>query len=108
MGWNSTVVVLNDALNDIENDSEFGKKVTAGIHHLSVNRGKPVDISAGSHANAAHVVETHHADQTSIVAVGGNLGRVVTELYGWRYEGTEEIFKAMAKHLGYSIRKLKK
>jgi hypothetical protein len=106
MGWNTTVVVLNDALNDIENDPEFGKKLVRAIHDVAVNRDR-IDVSAGSHVNAAHVVESHYADQTSVVAVGGNLGRVVAQLYGWRFETTEEIFRKLADTLGYSVRKKK-
>ncbi len=75
MGFNTTVVVLNDALGDIEKDPNFGKKLVRAI--MEVQRGKPVDVSAGCHANAALVVETHHADHDVIVAVGGNYGRVM-------------------------------
>lgn len=104
MGYNTTVVVINDALHDIENDPEFGKKLVSAIQYLQIRKG-PIDVSAGSHVNAAHVVETHHADQTSVVAVGGNLGRVIALVYGWKFENSEDIFKELAKTLGYSIRK---
>lgn len=106
MGWNTTVVVLNDALGDIEKDPAFGKNLVNAILRASSLRER-VEVSAGSHANAAHVVESHHADQTAVVAVGGNLGQVVAELYRWRFENTEEIFKELAKTLGYSVRKKK-
>ena len=75
MGYNTTVVVLNDALDQIRDDPEFGQKLYDAI--LRVQRGKPVDVSAGYHCNAATVIETHHADYKVLVEVGGNYGRVV-------------------------------
>lgn len=43
MGFNSTVVVMNDA------------------------RLKTTDVSAGGFVNAATVIETHHADFTCLI-----------------------------------------
>lgn len=80
MGFNTTVVVLNDALGEIRNDPEFGRRLADAIAH--VQRGKPVDVPAhsikgGIHCNAAVVIETHHADYMVTVRVGGNYGEVV-------------------------------
>jgi len=36
MGWNSTVVVMNDALGYIEEDPEFGTKLARAISKLMV------------------------------------------------------------------------
>jgi len=44
MGWNSTVVVMNDALGYIEEDPEFGTKLARAISKLTVQ--KPVNIAA--------------------------------------------------------------
>lgn len=78
MGYNTTVVVLNDALGAIAEDAEFGKRLAEAINRVS--RGKPVSVAAhgkyGIHCNAALVVETHHADYDVTVVVGGNTGRV--------------------------------
>ncbi len=80
MGYNTTVVVLNDALSFIETDPDFGKNLVRAI--LQVHRGGPVDVAAhsskgGIHCNAATVIETHHASQDVLVKVGGNRGVVV-------------------------------
>jgi hypothetical protein len=75
MGFNTTVVILNDALDAIENDPDFGKNLVAAIN--KVLHGGPVDVSAGCHYNAATVIETHHADYNVIVSVGGNYGKVI-------------------------------
>ena len=65
MGFNTTVLVLNDALTEIENDPEFGKKLVAGIRKLGSTGGihpGPVNVPVGNHANPVTVIETHHAD----------------------------------------------
>ena len=104
MGYNTTVVVMNDCLRDIENDPAFGKKLTSAIGQLSY--AGPSDVSAGGCVNAATVLETHHADGTALVAVGGNYGRVLGTFYPY---GTEEedvrLLKALADKLGYRVSK---
>ena len=79
MGYNTTVVVLNDALSEIAADPLFGKRLADAIR--AAWEGKPVDVAAHGthsiHCNAALVVETHHADREVTVIVGGNTARVV-------------------------------
>lgn len=74
MGFNTTVVILNDALHEIEADPEFGKKLGAAIRELSPT---PIWVAAGHHGNAAVVVESHHADHLVVVEVGLNMGKVI-------------------------------
>lgn len=90
MGFNTTIVIRNDALHQIENDPEFGRKLVEAIMNLNDPRykGRRLEVAAGNHANVAQVVETHHADLTSIVTVGGNLGVHHGTFGGWRH--TEE------------------
>lgn len=101
MGYNSTIVVLNDALHEIEKDPEFGSKVAKAIRALSVKEG-PIDIRAGGHVNAASAVETHHADGINLIAVGGNCG---TDLgYSGNYRAQpEDLLRELARKLGYQI-----
>lgn len=101
MGYNSTVIVLNDALHEIRNDAEFGKKVAEAISHLSVDR-KPIDIWAGSHCNAATVIETHHADGIKLIAVGGNCGQELGYVGGYR-STPEDMLRNLADSLGYRL-----
>lgn len=105
MGFNTTVVVINDALTDIENDPDFGKNLVAAI--IQADRfGGRVDVPARGHVNAAHVVETHHADQTALVTVGGNLGIEHLTVYGYRHNERDiqvKLLTAFAEKLGFSL-----
>ena len=110
MGFNSTVIVLNDALNEIEQDRGFGRKVAEAIRELDFSGNRHIDISSGCHCNAASAVETHHADQTAVVSIGGNCGQVLGRAHGWDYdlrkpEDKERLLKQLAGDLGFSIRR---
>lgn len=105
MGFNTTVVVINDALDQIGADPQFGAKLAAAIREHAGSRNR-VDVSAGNHCNAAHVVETHHADRTALVSVGGNLGVPQLEYRGWRHHESEQqiaLLTAWAEKLGFSL-----
>lgn len=97
MGMNTTVIVLNDALHEIENDPEFGRKLVKAIkqqenqalyvelHPNGIKMRKSVDVTAGSHANAASVIEQHHSSETALVAIGGNHGTALFTAYGFTH-----------------------
>ncbi len=101
MGYNTTVVVYNDALGDIAADPNFGSKLASAIRRVGTYR-KPEDVSACTHANAARVIETHHADSTAVVAIGGNDGTVLVTSYGWDHadlDWQERVLKARLKEI---------
>ena len=102
MGYNSTLIILNDALHEIGNDPDFGKKVEAAIQQSVL--GKRIDISSGYHANAATVIECHHADHLQVIAIGGNTGQVLGSGGGYR-NTPEEMLKYLADSLGYRLTK---
>ena len=101
MGYNTTVVVMNDSLHAISRDSEFGKKLSDAV--TLVRRGKQ-DVHSGWHVNAATVIETHHADSIHLVAVGGNVGEDLGYVGHWMSDEIEYIKELAAKH-GYTLRK---
>lgn len=110
MGYNTTVVVMNDALSMIRDDPTFGTSLHDAI--CEVQRGHLVDVPAylpngrGVHTNAATVIETHHADGTAIVAVGGNTGTSLGIMYPSGDEDYEvSILRELADKLGYKISK---
>lgn len=115
MGYNSTVVVMNDALHSIENDPEFGRKLKDAI--LTVQRGRPVDVSAGGFCNAATVIETHHADGLIAVVVGVNGGQILGYCGTWHRAYSDKMddesrkeyhLKNLARDCGYRLVKLPK
>lgn len=105
MGFNTTVVVMNDALHHIENDAEFSKKLVRAIQGFTIPE-RDKDVSAGGFINAATVVGQHHADSIHLFAIGGNYGRDLGYVAFWPdHENDETILRALADKLGYTIRK---
>lgn len=107
MGFNATLIVLLDALGEIEKDKDFGKNVAEAISRVSLRPQKNmVDIRSGNHLNAASVVESHHADSTVVLAVGGNCGSVLATTYGWQHTDKlfrERLLRQMADEAGFRL-----
>ncbi len=109
MGFNSVVIVRNDALDAIEkNAQEFADNMVSTINHFQ--RGKDIgngDFGAGFHGNPAQVVWNQHADYTGVIAVGGNHGTVIGSTFnGGRHHTPEErlsVLRAVADHLGFDL-----
>lgn len=74
MGFNTTVVLFNDALHQIRDDKEFGRNLYDAALSLPSEFRRLRDVPAGNHCNAAYVVEQHHADSMHAVLIGGNMG----------------------------------
>lgn len=105
MGYNTTVVVINDALDQIAKDPQFGANLARAIRQKAGVRSR-IDVESGNHCNAAHIVETHHADQTVLVSVGGNLGIPHLTHHEWNHhepEGQVSLLKAWADKLGFDL-----
>lgn len=110
MGFQTSLVVLNDALSYIEEDQDFGRKVSqaclrAGSRGIGLKR--PIDIDArrpqgGVHCNAASVVETHHADGQVLVAFGGNTATSFGYVGNWTAT-EEDMLRALADKMGYRL-----
>ena len=101
MGYNTTVVILNDGLGQISKDADFGRNLSDAILRLP-SQGEQT-VSAGNHGNPCIAIETHHADMKAIVAVGGNDGEVLGHAH---YSATRlDILRMLAEKEGYSLRK---
>lgn len=94
MGYNAVLVVLNDRLDEIERDPEFGRKVAAAIRYQGAydetgapGRSKPYVTGQ------TQVISVAHADVTQVVAVGANCGRVIGRGF-WRQDD-DELIKAL-------------
>ena len=114
MGYQTSVMVLNDDLLEIKDDPNFGRNLCDAIVRL--RHGIPNDVSAQSadgrriHCSAATVIETHHADQTSAVIFGGNIGQSLGTIGGWNYDVSKpedrvKILKKLADAEGYTLHK---
>ena len=99
MGFNTTIVILNDALHEIAKDPKFGQKLSDAVLRAISRQDCPVRFSAGC-SDAGSVIETHHADQDVLVSVGENTGTVVYDDM-WHKDTLVSITE-IAKTLGVS------
>lgn len=111
MGYNTTVIILNDAAHKIESDPAFPRNLHLGIMKAGSRIGPRGDgqqtVSIGNHMNGCTVVETHHADQTVLVAVGGNHATPVFQSFGpgdhHTEAGQEKLLREWAAKMGFRL-----
>ena len=106
MGFNSVLMILNDAYDVIDKDP-IGWWAKAK-HELTTLRGdSPKSFGFGNHCNPTEAVVCHHADVTSLIAVGGNHSTVLCSIHnGGKHHEKEdqvELLKAAAEKLGYRL-----
>ena len=105
MGWNTTVVLMNQALSEIEQDAQFGARLKQAVDSLFFRSG-PIEVSAGRVPNAAAVIETHQADTTCLLAVGGNCASRLHMSLGWHQCDPDEqmrLLREWADAAGYRL-----
>lgn len=108
MGYNTTVLILNDAWGQImDNPDEFVAKlnplISGGLHHelrrqhqgLREIGSGGVDISVGNHCNAATVICNEHADQTHVILVGGNYATDLGTAWTYKHHTKESMQSAL-------------
>lgn len=104
MGFNTSLLILNDGWHDIEaHPEEFIEKVGAcvkgGLSPYNHGYRGPdfgVSLGVGSHANCVQVMTVEHADITNLLLVGGNYGTVVGRAWTYRHHEREHIINAMS------------
>lgn len=112
MGYNSGIIILNDALHVIEkNPLEFTEQVVHTIQRSGgrLPAGAKVDIAVRGHVNAASLFHMAHADEHQAYVVGGNTAIAVPG--GWTsirgYQDPKEtnlaLIKQMADAAGYRL-----
>lgn len=86
MGFNTVIVVMNDALHFIEEDASWGKSLVGAIKRFCLRKrceGSPY-VSAntasgrGVFVNSAEVISQAHADGYQFVVAHGNTGWEIT------------------------------
>lgn len=107
MGFNTSVVILNDCLGSISEDKDIGKRIADAVHDLS-GRRRPIDVRAGNALQAVRVIETHHASSFVPILVGGNCGfeirtAIPSDTHSDDMETT--LLRRLADKHGYALRK---
>jgi len=108
MGMNTVVLVLNDALNDIRGDINFGISLAAAISEIA-HREVPAfsPNGFGVFCNAATVVSTSHCDVPQVVVVKHNTGYTYSGKEPMPDHAIEDLKWVLEQH-GYSVRKKRK
>jgi len=107
MGFNTTIVIHNDALGELKENPDIGKRLFHKILQAGTGR-KENEVPRWQRSfGPGFVVETHHADDTALIAVGGN---DATILHMSRHshhteEHQIELLREWADRLGYRISK---
>jgi hypothetical protein len=108
MGYNTVAVFMNDTIDMVADDNEFGKRLYDATLEAS-GRRKKVDVPAhsarrGIACNAATILSCRHADDPQVVVVKQNTG------YVYNYKETlpdhviEDLKFVLEEH-GYRISK---
>jgi hypothetical protein len=111
MGYNSAILILNDALSAIDADpSGFWEKARNEI--LGYRRSeKQNTFGHGGYANYFKVITSHHMNEARVFAIGGNDAVLMHETYdgSGAHEKDPEfklrLLREMARDLGYDLRK---
>lgn len=111
MGYNTAVLVMNDALGAIKNDPKFGENLYNAV--MESQRGGQVDVPAytyregrfaGVYCNAATVVSMAHADDAQVMVMKHNTGYVAKYKEPLPDHVIEDLKWVFEQH-GYSVRK---
>ena len=109
MGFNSTILILNDQLSSIERDPEgFVKEMVNAISSIGCSGSK-----RDFHPGQSTVMSVSHADAVTILAVGGNhstvLGRVYNGGKHYTVGDQEDLLRKLVDQHGFRlVRKSKK
>lgn len=107
MGFNTSLMILNDHLHMLENEQNLGKKIISAVQKLSVQDG-PVCIASGFSA-----IETHHADVHKLLCCGSNMltdlnVATVHRSYVEYHDLKLGLLKQFASEMGFDLRKKRK
>lgn len=106
MGYQSTIIIRNDALGDIEsNPKQFVENLLAAIFTVA-DGAVNLDVPCGNHANVARVIEVHHSDATTVVSSGGSTGELLGTVQQWRWPNTEAKIRALIQVLQHKATEL--
>lgn len=107
MGFNTGVLILNDALNGVqENPQQFANNFMRAFGKFQQTHA-PADFAIGNHVNGGTVFHMAHADVTGVYAIGGNHTSKLSTAYNggkhYKDEDKVKLLKQLADEMGYSI-----
>lgn len=110
MGFNTTLLILNDAMGVIDDDPA-GWWAETKKHLYDAQKGEPVTFGHRGYANHFTVVGNYHADETVLMAVGGNYATILHRDYrgmgggGGHHEPEDQLklLKRAAEKHGYTL-----
>jgi hypothetical protein len=102
MGFNTTVLFLNDAVHLLTEDKKFPEKLLQAIRMAgSCNPDRAIDVSLSCHVNAVRVLGVSHADNLQIFGIGGNTGQLLGLASCYNSEHT--VLRRLAAQHGYRL-----
>ena len=92
MGYNTTVIIMNDAIGQLA-DPVKGAAFAQELLRASttpLRSGEAERVPLGNYYNGAYVLSCKHADNITLLAVGGNFGTEIGSLYDAGFKHTKE------------------
>ena len=111
MGYNTGILILNDAIGDLNNPetrTDWIKAINAAMHRMPpINIARCyIDVPIGNHVNGSSVFHMAHADEVGVYAIGGNfvsrLG-LLGNVNHHRPQDQLEILRFLANQMGYKL-----
>ena len=111
MGYNTAVVVMNDAidqLNDEKKGAEFAKNLYTACLTVNTGGSRRVDVRLGNYMNGATALSCRHADEIVLLAIGGNTGTELGSIHDSMFPHTKEAAHEAAARIlrleGWTVR----
>ena len=102
MGYNSAIMICNDAMDQIDKDPVgWWQEAKRAIVSL---RQKDNDGTFGfGNSNGFQAICCQHTDVTTIVAIGGNDATILSQTYGGEGMAEQELLTKLAEKHGYKL-----
>jgi len=102
MGFNSGILLLNDALFQLEDENVR----TRWFENLrgAINANQIGDIPVGNHSNGSKLFHMKHADRSHLYLIGGNRTLELGGVHSYRHPDTQlDLLTEAADKLGYKL-----
>lgn len=97
MGFNTTLVLMNDRLEDIRKDPEFGRALADAVEEFPLSDVRPYPTGHG-----IYIIERHDSSLASVVVSHNHSGECIAVLDSPK-DVKQNVMRALAKELGYRI-----